>query len=141
MVHDILAMPQGKINNVHAVHLTHVLIPLSTVDVFRHQLRHAEQHTLEIGILIVVLHLDEYQFPFGIQGQQIHTVILVELVFLIAFALQQLADGDFLIQKRGQQSFQHTEIGLVAQQALHRPIKTDIVCHKRRLYCNIFLQI
>ena len=88
MVHDILAMPQGEINDVHAVHLAHVLISLATVDVFRHQLRHAEQHALKISVLIVVLHLDEYQFPFGIQGQQIHTVVLVELVFLIAFALQ-----------------------------------------------------
>ena len=38
-------------------------------------------------------------------------------------------------------SVSHGPVDGSAQQALHRPIKTDIVCHKRRLYCHIFLQM
>ena len=129
VIYKILAVSQREIHDVDAVHLTYLVVSLSAVDVLCYQLRSAKQHPLEIRILIIVLNLDEHQFSLRVFRQHIHTVILVEFTLLVAFTLQQLLDGHFFLQQRGKQSLQHRIISLVAQQALHSPVKTNIAFH------------
>ena len=129
VIHEILAVSQREIHDVHAVHLAYLVVSLSAVDILRHQLRSPEQHPLEIRILIVVLHLDEHQFPFRVLRQHVHAVVLVELILLITFTLQQFLDRYLFLQQCSEQSLQHRIVGLVAQQALHRPVKPNITFH------------
>ena len=129
VIHKILAVSQREIHDVYAVHLTHLVVPLSAVDILRYQFRSAEQHPLEIRILIIVLNLDEHQFPLRVFRQHIHPVILAELILLVTFTLQQFPDRHLFLQQRSEQSLQHRIISLVAQQALHSPVKTNIAFH------------
>ena len=129
VIDHVRAVAQIEIHDVHAVYLPDMLVPFPAVDVFRHELRRAEQHPLEIGELRVVLHLDDEQLATVVFRQQVHTVLLVVFVLLVALALQQFLYLDRLVQQRGEQPLQHAEVGLVAQQALHRPIETDKLLH------------
>ena len=140
VIHKILSVPQREIHDVYAVHLPHLLIAFAPVDVFRHQLGCPEQHPLEIRILIVVLYLDEHQFTFRVLRQHVHPVVLVKLILLVAFTLQQFVDGHLFFQQCGEQSFQHRIVGLVAQQTLHGPVKTNIILHRAMHLQLFFLQ-
>ena len=129
VVDNISTVSQREIDDVHAVDFAHLIVTLPPVDVLGHKLGCTEQHTLEIGVFIVVLHFYQDQFAFTVFGQDIHSVILVEFICLIAFAFQQLTDNDAFAQQGRKQAFQHAKIYLVAKQTFHRPIKTDVIAH------------
>lgn len=79
-------------------------VALATPDVLRHKLRHPEEHTLEVGVLVVVLDFYEHQAaPRGLR-EHIHAVVLVVLLLPVALALQQVADGYLLTEQRGGQT-------------------------------------
>ena len=139
VIHEILSVSQREIHDVHAVHLPHLLVAFPPVDIFRHQLGSPEEHPLEIRKLIVVLHLDEHQFSLRVFCQHVHPVVLVKLILLVAFAFQQFVDGHLFLQQCGEQSFQHRIVGLVAQQTLHGPVKTNITFHRAMpLFCSFY---
>ena len=129
VINDILSMPQREINNVDAIHFTNLVISLSPIDVFCHQFGSTEKHALEISIFIVVLDFNQQQRSFGIFGKHIHTVVLVELLFLITLAFQQFLNGNLVVQQSGQKAFKHGKVGLVTEKAFHRPVKTYIAAH------------
>ena len=116
-----------EIDDVDTVDLADVLIVLAAVDVLRHELRRAEEHALEIGQLRLVLHLYEIQFAPVILGEHIHAVLLVVLILLVALALKQFLYLYLLAEKRGEEALKHSEVGLVAEQPLHCPVKPDIL--------------
>ena len=91
-------MSQREVDNINAIYLTNLVIAFSPIDIFSHQLRSAEQHTLEVGVFIIVLHLYQHQFTLGVLGKHIDTVILVILILLIAFTFQESLNNDFLTQ-------------------------------------------
>ena len=101
MIDVVASAAQSEIDNVDAEYLAYILVAFTTVDVFRHELGGAEQHALEVGIFVVVLYLKQDESPLAVFGQQVHTVVLVKLAFLVAFALQQLDDRDFFVEQRG----------------------------------------
>ena len=129
MIHHIRTIAQIEINDVDAINLADIFIALSSVDVFGYQLGCTEQHTLEISIFIIVLYLNDKQLPLVILRQNVHTVSLVELTFLITLAFKKFLYFHFLTQKSGHQSFQDGIISLVSKQAFHRPIKSNVIIH------------
>ena len=85
----------------------------------RDGLGHAVEDTLQVIQLPRVL----------FAGLDIHSVELVTLRELVALALQQFHDGDRFAKEYGEETLQHAEVGLLAQQALDGPVETDIsVC-------------
>ena len=129
VVHEVRSTSEGEIYDVDAVYLPDFLVSLPSVDVFCHQLGRSEQHALEVGVLVVVLYLEEQQFSRLVLRQQVHAVVLVVFAFLVAFALQQSLDDDFLLHQCGHEPFEHREVRFVSQQAFHGPVKTDVVGH------------
>ena len=129
VIHIVCAGTQREVDDVDAVYLADILIALATADILCDQFGDTEEHALEIGELIVVLYLEQQQTALGILGQNVHPIVFVVLVLLIAFTLKQLANGDLLVQQCGQQPFYHGKVCLVAQEAFHRPVKSDIICH------------
>ena len=85
MINKISSMSQREVDYIDAIHLTNFIIALPSVDIFSHQFGSTEQHTLEVGVFIIVLYLYQHQFTLGILGKHIDTVILVILILLIAF--------------------------------------------------------
>ena len=126
MIDEVLALPQVEIDDVDRVHLLDVIVVLATVNILRHQFGGTEQNALEVGILRLALHLDEQQLAGCVLGQDIHTVAFAVLAVLVAFALQQTVNLDVVIQQCGEKALQHSEVGLVAQQALQCPVETDV---------------
>ena len=59
MIDHVCAVSEIEIDDVHAVNFADFLIILAAVDVFGHEFRSAEKHTLEVGKFRVVLHFDE----------------------------------------------------------------------------------
>ena len=95
----------------------------------RDGLGHAVEDTLQVIQLPRVLYLDDDDLALAVAGLDIHPVELVTLRELVALALQQFHDGDGLTQEHGEETLQHAEVGLLAQQALDGPVETDIsVC-------------
>ena len=84
---------------------------------------------MEVTQLMRVLDFENCQFAFLALSENIHTIKLVVLCILVGFALQETFDGEFLIQKRTHQALQHGMICLVAEQTLHGPVKSDVICH------------
>ena len=82
---------------------------------------------MEIGKLRLVLHFDEEELPRFVFSEYVHAVLLVVDALLVALALKQLLDFDGLAEQRGDESFKHAIVGLVAQEALHGPVKSDIL--------------
>ena len=87
MIDEVLALTEVEIDNINGIDLLDVIIVLSAVDIFRHQLGCSEEDALEIGILRLALNLDEQQFAVNVLSQNIYTVRLVIDVFFIALAL------------------------------------------------------
>ena len=129
MVDGVRAAAQSEIDDIDAVYLSDVLVSFSPVDVFGDQFGNAEQHALEIGVLVVVLNLEENQGTFGVLGKDVDAVALVELAFLVALAFEQPPDGDFLVEQGGQQPFQYGKVRFIPKEAFHRPVETNIITY------------
>ena len=127
MIHDVRAIAEIEVDDVDAVNLAHVLVAFAPVDVFGDEFGGAEEHPLEIGKLRLVLHFDEEELPRFVFSEHVHAVLLVVDALLVALALQQLLDFDGLAEQRGDESLKHAIVGLVAQEALHGPVKSDIL--------------
>ena len=100
MIHAVLTLAQVEIDDVDAIHLLHVFIVLTAIDVFRHQLRRAEEDALEIGIFGLSLHLDQQQFTAVILSKNIDTVQLGILMVFVTLTLQQAVYLDRRLQQR-----------------------------------------
>ena len=119
------AAPEGEIDYVDAVNFADVGVVLAALDVLGHEFGRAEEHTLEIGYLRVVLNLDENQLVFGILGEDVDAVVLVGLVFLVALAFEEILDCNLLVEESREKPLKDREVGLVAKEAFHCPIETD----------------
>ena len=122
-------LAQVEIDDADGVDLLHLIVFLAQFDVLCDGFGHAIEDALQVIKLTRLLNFNEDDLAFGIQRLDVHTVKFVVLVTLIAFAFQNLYDGHFLVQKHGHQSFEHTEVGLVAQHALGCPVETYVLIH------------
>ena len=102
-------------------------------------LRHTIEHTLEIVQLPRQLHFNYYYLSLGVLCLDVNTVELCLACFLIAFALKQFGYNNLLTKKHRNQSFQHCKICLVAQHALHRPVKSNVFVLYFHSYVSIVL--
>ena len=127
VIDDVRAPAKVEVDDVHTVDLADVLIVLSAVDVFCDEFRGSEEHSLEVGQFRLVLHLNEVQLALVVLGENIYAVLLVVLVLLVALALKELLNLYRLAEQGGEESLEDSKVGFVAEQALHRPIESDIL--------------
>ena len=139
MIDDVGAIAQREIDDINRVNLFHMTIVLPSLDILRHQFGSPKQHPLEVSILAIVLNLYQKQMPLIVLGQNVHAVVLIVLLFLVALTLQQFLDTDGLAQQRREESLQHSEVGLVAQQTLHGPVKSYIIAHNTAKILKIMM--
>ena len=93
---------------------------------FRDGFGYSVEHALKVIQLSCQLHFDDDYLAFAVAGFYIDTVELVCFGFLIAFAFEYLADGYFLAEQDGDQSFEYGEVRLVSEHAFHRPIESYV---------------
>ena len=89
-------------------------------------LGHAVKYAFQIINLPRVLHLHEYDFAFAVLGFDVHAVELVGLGQLVPFTFQYFHDLRLVLEEHCEQSFQHGEVGLVAQQPLDGPVESYV---------------
>ena len=94
---------------------------------FGNGLCHSVKHALKIVELAGLLYLNDNDVALTVAGLYVHTVVLVIVVLLIAFALKYLDDMHRLIEQNGDESLQHTKVGLVAKHALGGPIEANVL--------------
>ena len=141
MIEIVAALAKVEVEDVDRINLLHLVVHLAYLDMFGDGFRHSVEHSLEEIKLSRELHLDDYYFSLVILGLDIDTVILVAGTLLIALALKQFLYLHNLACKNCYQSFQHGEVGLVAQHSLHCPVKTYVlVVHFHRRVFITMLQ-
>ncbi len=127
MIYIVFALSQFEVYDIYGVYLLHLFVWLANSYIFCYCLRNAIQHTVEISQFSAILHLNDAQFSVFALCQNIHTIVFVFLVFLIAFAFKKSMDFEFLSYQRRQEPFYHGIVSLVAQQALHCPVEPYVV--------------
>ncbi len=130
VIHGIGAGSKRKVYNVYTVYLLNILVRLAEFYIFGDKFGRAEKHTLEIRVLAVVLDFYDEKMSTVVLCKNIHTIILVVLALLIAFALKKASDADVLSEQGSNKPLKNSEIGLVSEKALHSPVKSDVVAHK-----------
>ena len=128
----VAALTQVEIDDVDGEHLLHLLVLVARLHVVGDDLRRAVQHTIQVAVLPFVLHLDNHLPPVSILTHDVDTVVLVRSVSLIPLAFQEMENLNILLQEYRQKSLQHNVVGLVAQQAFHRPVESDVLTHNCR---------
>ncbi len=113
MVNVVLALTEFKVDDIYRVDFPHLVVWLAQSDILRYRLRHPVEHAVEIRQFATVLHLDDAEFPILAFGENVHTIVFVLLVLLVAFALKKLVDSELLSNQRRQESFQHGMVSLV----------------------------
>ena len=93
MVNIILALPQFKIDYIDGINLSNPVIGIALPYIYGNGFRHAIEHPVEIGNLVIVLYFHYYQFTVLVFRQHVHTVELVERILLVAFAFQKVLNG------------------------------------------------
>ena len=126
MVKVISTTTDIKVEDTDGIHLLNLRVELTQLDMFRDRLGNTEKNTFQIINLTGILNLHNNDLVFAVTRLYVDTVEFIRFIQLIAFTLQNLDDTDGLTQQNGEKTLQHAEIGLVTQQALHRPIKTNI---------------
>ena len=114
VVQVIVPLADVEIENADGVHLLHLGVKFSQLDMLRDGLGNAEEDALQIVYLTRVLHLDDDDFILTIARLDVHTVEFVVFTLLVALAFQYLDDADRLAQQHGEETFEHAEVGLVA---------------------------
>ena len=140
VVQVIVALANVEIENADGVYLLHLGVKFSQLDMLRDGLGNAEEDALQIVYLARVLHLDDNDFILTVARLDVHTVELIVFTLLVALAFQYLDNADRLAQQHGEEAFEHAEVGFVAQQALHRPVKTYISVFLYHNFCFFCLR-
>ena len=122
----IVPLTDVEVEDADGVNLLHGIVTLAQADMLGNGFGNAIEDALQVVQLAGVLYLHDDDFALAVQCFDVHTVELVICGLLVALALKQLDDGNLLIQKYGEEAFEHTEVGFLAKEALHRPVKTDI---------------
>ena len=126
VIQIVIALTEVKIKNIDGIDLLDLVILVANLYMLGNGFRHTIQHALQVVELARQLHLHDDNLSLLGLGLDVHTVKLVGGILLVALALKNLEDFYRHANKNGYQSLQHRKIGLIAQHALHRPVKPDI---------------
>ena len=140
MIYIILSLPQCEIHDIDGIYLAHLVVIIAQTDIVCDHLGNSIEHTVEIGMFTGILYLKDDEFSLLIFCQDIHSVEFIILGLLIALTIQESVNLEFLVQQRTHKAFQHGIVCLVAKQAFHRPVKSDIICHILPPFINFQLQ-
>ena len=140
MIYIILSLSQCEIHDIDGIYLAHLVVIIAQTNIVCDDLGNSIEHTVEIGMFPSILYLEDDEFSLLIFCQDINSVEFIILGLLIALTIQESVDLEFLVQQRTHKAFQHGIVCLVAKQALHRPVKSDIICHILPPFINIQLQ-
>ena len=140
MIYIILSLPQCEIHDIDGIYLAHLVVIIAQTDIVCDHLGNSIEHTVEISMFTGILYLKDDEFSLLIFCQDIHSVEFIILGLLIALTIQESVNLEFLVQQRTHKAFQHSIVCLVAKQAFHRPVKSDIICHILPPFINFQLQ-
>ena len=73
------------------------------------------EDAFEVVHLASVLDFDDDNLAFTVQSLDVHTVEFVVKSRLVAFTFEDFQNLDFFADHDGQETFEHTEVGLLAQ--------------------------
>ena len=73
-----------------------------------------------------VLYLDDDDLALAVERLDVDAVELVVRSFLVALAFEDFDNLDLFAQHDGQETVEHIEIGLLAQQTLDGPVEANI---------------
>ena len=129
MIEVVGTLAQVEVDNADRVHLLHLVVLVAQSHMLRDGLGNAVENALQIVELTRLLNLHQDNLALRVPGFDVDAVELVVLSFLIAFALKQLHNGHLLVEQHRHQPFQHRKVGLVAQHAFRRPVKSYVLIH------------
>ena len=115
-----------EIKDADGVDFLDFLVAFTYGDMFGDSFGDAVEDAFQVMQFACVLYLDEDDFAFAVQGFDVDAVELVIGAFLVAFAFEDFDDLDFFVQHHGQETVEHIEIGLLAQQTLDGPVEANI---------------
>ena len=141
VVEVVAAAAEVEIEDIYGIHFLHVSVILAQRDVFCDSLRHAVEHALQVVNLPRELHLNDYNLTLGVESLDIYAIKLVVVVFLVALALKNLTDSDFLAEKHSDKPFKHIKVGFVAQYSLYRPVESYIFVVHLHNYLPKFISL
>ena len=93
------------------------------------------EDALQVVQLAGVLYLDDDDFALAVLGFDVHTVELVVLCLLVAFAFEYFQYMDGFSKEYGQKTFEHAEIRFLAEQTFDCPVKSDILVLQSHCEC------
>ena len=140
MIQVVGTLAQIEVDNTDGIHLSHLVILATQVNMLGNRLGYAIEYTLEIIELASLLDLNDDNLILGISGLDVNAIELVVLILLITLTLQDLHDFYLFIEQHSHQALENIEVRLVAKHTLHCPIKSYIplVCHHFFLSCFVF---
>ena len=115
-----------KIKDADGVDFLDFLVTFANRDMFSDGFGDTVEDAFQIMQFACVLDFDEDDFALAIQGFDIDAVELVVGAFLVAFTFEDFNDLNFFVQHDGQETVEHIEIGLLAQQTLDGPVEANI---------------
>ena len=129
VIQVVVSPSDVEIEYADGVHLLHLRVEFSQFDMLCDGLCHSEEDSLQIIDFAGVLHLYDDDFVFAVPGLDVHAVEFLVFALLVSFTFQYLYDAYRFVQQHCEETLQHAEVGFIAQQPFHRPVKSDIsVC-------------
>ncbi len=126
VIQVIIPLADVKIKDTDGIHFLHFRVKVSQFDMLCDGFCYTEKDTFQIINLAGVLNFHNNDFVLTVAGLDVHTVEFIAFTLLVTLAFQYLHDMDGFAQQHGKETFENTEVGLVAQQSFHRPVKTYI---------------
>ena len=127
VVQVIATLSDIEVKDTYGVNLFHFVVAATQRYMLRDSLRYTVEDTLEECKFARVLYFHDDDLTLAVFSLDVYTVEFIVDSQLVAFALQQFDDLHLFVQQHRQKTFQHAEIGFLTQQALDRPVETDII--------------
>ena len=115
-----------EVDDVDAVNLPQALVLIALCEILGRDFARGEEHALEKVVLVVVLYLNDVERAGGVLGEDVNPVLLRIRMLAVALALKQAVDLKVFVKQRADKALQHSEVGLVAQKTLERPVERDV---------------
>ena len=137
VVEVIAPFAEVEVNDADGIDFLDFAVGLAERDMLRDGFCRAIEQAFQVVNLTGVLHLDDDDVSLAVLGFDVHTVELVVFVLLVAFAFQNFDNLGLVIEKHGEESLQHAEVGFVAEQPFDGPIEADVVVFSHSAKCCV----
>ena len=126
VIEIVASLAEVEIEDVDGIDLFHLVVFVAYLNMLGNRLGNTVEHALQVVQLSCELNLNDDDFFLAVLCLDVYTVELGISCLLVALALQQFRDDNLLAQQYGDEPFQYCKVSLVAQHALHCPVKSHI---------------